>query len=314
MSAAAPFAQRLWLYQAERFPVFRHGLLIAAFGGSAPCLSALLRGPGELPSLHAVLASIACLFLFFFQLRVADEHKDADDDRKYRPERPVPRGLVTLKELRYLGFGAAAVQAILVATLYLPLLAFLALVWVWMVLMTAEFFVPVWLRARPVLYMVSHMIVMPLIDLFATATDWLPAGVEPRGAFGVALGAFLLLSFCNGAAIEIARKSWAPEDERDGVETYSRLWGAHKAGLVAATIMFAGLACAALVHALSGAPIVFLVLLMLGAGVGVGAAYVYAAKATRAAAKRLENFSGLWVLASYMCLGVLPMGLRLWTG
>ncbi|MES1157418.1 MAG: UbiA family prenyltransferase [Alphaproteobacteria bacterium] len=314
MSAAAPFAQRLWTYQAERFPVFRHGALIAAFGGSAPCLSALLRGPGELPTLHAVIVSIICLFLFFFQLRVADEHKDAEDDRKYRPERAVPRGLISLKELRTLGFGAAAIQAVLVATLYLPLLAFLALVWAWMVLMTAEFFVPVWLRARPILYMVSHMIVMPLIDLFATATDWLPAGVEPHGAFGAGLGAFLLLSFCNGAAIEIARKSWAPEDERPGVETYSKLWSPHKAGLVAATIMWAGLACAAFVHAVSGAHVAFLIALIIGAGAGVGAAYFYAAKPTHAAAKRLENFSGLWVLASYMCLGVLPMGLRLWTG
>lgn len=29
----------------------------------------------------------------------ADEHKDNEDDTKYRMERPVPRGLVTLKEL-----------------------------------------------------------------------------------------------------------------------------------------------------------------------------------------------------------------------
>ena len=43
---------RLWEYQAERFPVFKHGALIVAFGASAVCLSAMLRDGG--PSLVAI--------------------------------------------------------------------------------------------------------------------------------------------------------------------------------------------------------------------------------------------------------------------
>jgi 4-hydroxybenzoate polyprenyltransferase len=83
---------RLWAYQAERFPLVKHGVLIAAFGASAVCLSALLRG--DAPSLMALAVAVLVLFGFFFQLRVADEHKDNADDSKFRPERPVPRGLV----------------------------------------------------------------------------------------------------------------------------------------------------------------------------------------------------------------------------
>lgn len=313
MNATAPFAQRLWTYQAERFPVVRHGLLIAAFGGSAPCLSALLRGPDAAPTPQAVLVSIVCLFLFFFQLRVADEHKDAEDDRAYRPERPVPRGLISLRELRGLALASAAIQFALVMTLYPPLLAFLMLTWAWMVLMTAEFFVPVWLRARPLLYMASHMVVMPLIDLFATATDWLPHRVEPTGSFGFALGAFLLLSFMNGVAIEVARKCWAPEDERQGVETYSKLWGPNRAGAVAGFAMAAGLGCAVVVHAVSRANGLLLWPLIGFGLLGMSAAYLYLTKPTHAHAMRLESFSGIWVLANYLCVGVLPMLLRLWT-
>ena len=48
-------AARLWTYQAERFPVFQHGALIAAFGASAVCLSALLRGGA--PDLVAILVA-----------------------------------------------------------------------------------------------------------------------------------------------------------------------------------------------------------------------------------------------------------------
>jgi hypothetical protein len=56
-----------------------------------------------------------------------------------------------------------------------------------------------WLKARPFLYLVSHMLIMPLIDLFVTATEWLTrAGSPPAG-----LWLFLLLSFANGCVLEI---------------------------------------------------------------------------------------------------------------
>jgi hypothetical protein len=45
-----------------------------------------------------------------------------------------------------------------------------------MAVMTKEFFVPEWLKKRPIVYMVSHMAIMPLIDLYATACDWLAGG------------------------------------------------------------------------------------------------------------------------------------------
>ena len=125
-SAAKPsrgFAARLWEYQAERFPVFKHGALIAAFGASAVCLSALLRG--ATPNLLAVAVAVLVLFGFFFQLRVADEHKDNEDDTKYRPERPVPRGLVTLKELRGVAMAGAVAQVGLTVLLDWTLFALL---------------------------------------------------------------------------------------------------------------------------------------------------------------------------------------------
>jgi 4-hydroxybenzoate polyprenyltransferase len=311
VSAAAPLASRLWRYQAERFPIGQHGLLIAAFGGAAACLSALLRGAAA-PQPFSIVVSVICLFLFFAQLRIADEHKDAEDDRAFRPERPVPRGLVTLRELRLVAVAAAVVQAALVIALHPPLFLFLGAVWAWMALMSAEFFAPVWLRARPILYMASHMVVMPLIDLFASATDWLPAGEKPAGGFPIALGFFLVLSFANGVALEIARKSWAPEDERPGVETYSKLWGARRSSYAIAGAVLGGFACAVFVHRVSGAPLSFLIALALVAGASAIAALRYGASPTRAHAKQLELVSGLWVLASYLCLGVLPVIARLW--
>ena len=305
-----PLAARLREYQAERFPVFKHGALIAAFGTSAVSVSALLRE--GTPSAGAMIAAVVALFCFFVQLRVADEHKDHADDVRYRPERPVPRGLISLKELRWVAWGAAGVT--LAATWWLDwrLTWLLLAVWGWMALMTKEFFAPAALKAKPLLYMVSHMAVMPLIDLYATATDWLPAGVAPGGAHGGGLAAFLLLSLANGVSLEIARKAWAPEDEREGVETYSKLWGVKAAGYAAAAAMFAGLVLSAYVHVETGAHPVFLAGLLIVAAIAVFAAIDYAAEGTRKTAQRLELVSGIYVLGNYILLGVGPMAERVW--
>jgi 4-hydroxybenzoate polyprenyltransferase len=299
-AARASLMSRLWVYQAERFPVVKHGMLIAAFGASAVCLSALLRGPEATPSLHAIAVSIIVLFCFFFQLRVADEHKDNAEDTKYRPERPVPRGLVTLKELRGVAMTAGALQLVLSATLGWGLVGLLLLVWGWMAVMTKEFFAPRALKKRPVLYMVSHMAVMPLIDLYATACDWAPAGEKAAG-FGLVLSAFLALSLFNGIVLE-----------REGVETYSRLWGPGRAGLAVAVAAFVGLVLSAYVHVQSGAGLVFLLGLLAVAAWLMYAAIEYATGPAVKTAKHLEVASGGFVLANYLLLGVLPMIERAW--
>ncbi len=305
----ATFVVRLWQYQAERFPLVKHGALIAAFGASAVCLSALLRGAA--PNPVAILVAVLVLFGFFVQLRVADEHKDNEDDARFRPERPVPRGLVTLAELRGVAIAVGAAQLALTAWLDWTLIVFVLAVWAYMAVMTKEFFVPKWLKARPIIYMVSHMLIMPLIDLFATACDWHPAGVALHEDFGLTLGAFLLLSLVNGAAIEIARKSWAPETEREGVETYSKLWGAGVAGVVVMAIVLAGFGLAAFINVRSEAGLWVLGGLALVTAWTSWCAIDFAGTPTSKTSKVLETSSGVFVLANYLLLGVIPLLLSL---
>ena len=102
---------RWWIYQKERFPLAAYIPLIGAFSFCAVSLSWMLRGQTGLPPTGAlIVAFIGCL-LFFLQLRIADEFKDFAEDARYRPYRPVPRGLVTLRELGVLFVIAALVQA-----------------------------------------------------------------------------------------------------------------------------------------------------------------------------------------------------------
>lgn len=307
-TARAGLPIRLWRYQQERFPLVKHGVLIACFSFCAVCLSALLRGDLAWPSWQSGLTAFVVLLLAFLQLRIADECKDYASDARYRPERPVPRGLVTLTELRVVGWVAAAVQAILACWLHPLLLLPLGMIWGYMGLMRVEFGVPTWLQQRPFAYLWTHMLIVPLLDGFATAVDWLPHGrAIPPG-----LGWFLAVSFFNGIVIEIGRKTWAPPQERTGVESYSSIWGIKHA--IAVWLAAIGLALSsALVVAWQinffwpvGLTLLSMASVLTWQGVG------FVRRPTPAGAKWLENSSGLWVAGLYLILGIMPMGVGLW--
>ena len=297
---------RWWVYQQERFPVVAHGALILAFSASAVALSALLRR--EWPTVAAIAVAFVSAFLFFFQLRVSDEFKDADEDRRYRPYRPVPRGLVTLAELARLGVAAAVVQVALALWLDPRLLVVLVGVWVYMALMAREFFATEWLKARPFTYLWSHMLVVPLVDLYATACDWLPASTAPPAG----LTWFLLASFLNGVVVEIGRKLRAPMDEEVGVETYSAVWGRPRAvgGFVVALVLAAGSATLAGVAVGAGTAVATCGALAVLASAVMASGYLRAP--LTGAGKRFEVLSGVWTLAMYVSVGILPLTLQWW--
>ncbi|HAX78516.1 MAG TPA: hypothetical protein DCY88_22465, partial [Cyanobacteria bacterium UBA11372] len=215
---------RWWVYQKERFPVLKHGLPIAVFSISAVSYSVLVHGR-RMPSLAAMVVAFVSVFFFFLQMRIADEFKDFADDARYRPYRPVPRGLVSLRELGWVGVGTAIIQLGLAFWLSPRLALLLGLVWCYFGLMCKEFFVRDWLKAHPLAYMLSHLVYVPLINLYASACDWLVVGTVPSAN----LVWFLVASFLTGTAIEIGRKIRAPEGEEFGVETYSAIWGRGKA-------------------------------------------------------------------------------------
>jgi len=288
-------------YQRERFPLAAHGPLVLAFSFSAVSYSSLLRGAG-LPPLKNIIVAFITAILFFFQLRVADEFKDFEDDSRWRPYRPVPRGLVKLPELAVLAGIGAAIQLALALWLAPGLTPFLLLVWAYMGVMTKEFFVSEWLKARPVVYLVSHMAIMPLIDLYATACDWRAAGApSPPG-----LVWFLFVSFLNGVVIEVGRKLRAPELEEEGVETYTVLWGTKVAPTVWAAAVAATAACALQAARCIHFVVPDAILLAVLVALAVVTAARFTARPETKRAKWFEPVSGLWTLSMYLSLGALP--------
>jgi 4-hydroxybenzoate polyprenyltransferase len=293
-----------WIvYQRERFPLLAHASLVAAFSVSAVCFSSLVRGRSGPSSIWPLIVAFVTCLLFFLQLRIADEFKDCEEDKRFRPYRPVPRGLVTLRELAVVAAGAALVQLVLAVTLEPSLVWLLLIVWGYLVLMTREFFAAAWLRQRPLAYMASHMVILPLIDLYATACDWRVAGLArpPDGLFW-----FLVVSFLNGVVVEIGRKTRVPDDEEPGVETYSALWGldgALRAWLTA--IALTGAAAWRAAERIGTATPTLLLLFVLAAVCFAGTSRLRRS-VPRGSGRVVEMLSGVWTLVMYLGLGALP--------
>jgi len=297
---------RLWIYQAERFPLARTVPLLLAFSASSVTASAHLAGR-PVPGPAAYATAFLVVLVFFWQVRVADEVKDADVDRRYRPERPIPRGLVSLRLIVGLGLAAGLIALAASAAFDPRVTLLVVLVWAWLGLMTVEFFAPKLLHASPALYLATHMAIMPLIDLVLTGCEWVPAGAGlPPGIW-----TFLLMSLANGCVAEFGRKIWAPANERPGVDTYSSAWGIRRA-----CAALAGAWLAALVAFIAYGVIVAMTWWYVAAGVLASlplatSVAAFVADPSTAAQKRLETMSGVWILLCYVLAATLPFWLRL---
>lgn len=303
MSKTYSFFEKWNIYQASRFPLLKHGLLILAFSSSAVSFSAMISGRTSPEMLSYIVAFITC-FLFFLQLRIADEFKDYDEDCLYRSYRPVPQGIITLKELKYLFIIASAIQLTAAAFLDIKLAGILLVVWVYLACMSKEFGIKPWLKAHPITYMWSHMLIMPMVDFYATATDWILFSTPPYALYW-----FVALSFFNGINLEIGRKIRSQKDEENGVETYSVLWGAKKATTAwLSMVLLTGLCAIGASYYLPtpffSIVIGFVTVYML---ISIYQTLQFLKDTVNGSGKVFENLSGLFTLGVYLLLGLIPL-------
>lgn len=297
------FFQKWNIYQSTRFPLFKNFLLILAFSSSAVSYSAMSNERTSTELLSYIVAFITCI-LFFLQLRIADEFKDYEEDCLYRNYRPVPQGIITLKELKNLFIICSAIQLFSALFLNIKLIPFLLITWIYLFLMSHEFGIKKWLKAHPVTYLLSHMIIMPMVDFYATATDWINyTSLPPHSLYW-----FVALSFFNGLNLEIGRKIRSPEDEENGVETYSFLWSKEKACSVWIGMIFLTGLCS--IGAAFYLPKIFFFIIIsfviLYIFLVIYKTKMFLKNPIKGAGKIFENLSGIFTLSIYLLLGLIP--------
>jgi 4-hydroxybenzoate polyprenyltransferase len=199
----------------ERFPPVPQLILVSLLVISGYTMSATVwlgdagapRAPLPASTLLLTLVGGA---LFIFHLRLFDDVKDAETDRIIAPSRPIPRGLVSEREMD--AFAAILIMVQGIAFAAVGPMAFLlwAVAAGYTVLMRVEFFVGSWLDRHVLTYATSHMVVMGLvlaalvgagIESMELQQVSLRDAIEDPRMFGACAAAVLL-----GIGFEIGRK------------------------------------------------------------------------------------------------------------
>lgn len=304
---SASFLKRFYIYQKERFPLIGHGLLVASFSFSAIAYSIICRGQQGFVSWKIYAVGIFTTITLFLLVRIFDEFKDAEDDALYRKELPVPRGLVSFRELATIGIIVAFLQILVNIYFFPKMLIIYFIVIGYLSLMGKEFFVAEWLKKHQFWYVTSHMLIIPLIDIYASGLDWLLGGVPaPKG-----LIFFFAVSFMNGIVLEIGRKIRTPEKESEGVNTYTSMLGTNRAVFLWIFILLVtlSLSVGACIYAGYG----MTAFIVLGSVFVLCSlpAFLFLYNKTNKLSKMIEYSSALWTISMYLTLGGGPMISRL---
>lgn len=266
---------------------------------------------------YKLLPLFIIIFMFFFQLRITDEFKDYEEDLKYRSYRPVQRGVISLKTLRKIGIATVIVQIILAHVINPKLIYFMLLVWIYMFLMTKEFFIKNWLTERILIYAFSHVVIMIFITLVIVKgtgyilqnhfleTLYLSLKKYEKNIF-IGLIPLFALNYLNGIVLEIGRKTRRADEEEHGVQTYSKLWGRKKAVVILSLLfiieyflVILGLAHTYKEYFLFGGLTLLVILI-------VSIYFMVKFLKKNLSGKIVETVSGLWIIFSSMSLGLLP--------
>ncbi len=294
--------RRLYIYQKERFPLIGHGLLILAFSFSAIAYSRTCRGIENFISLPVFAGAFFISFTLFALLRLSDEQKDKEDDAQFRPQLPVPRGLVTLAELSRITWIIIAAQVAAILLLFPKMLVFYAVILLYLYLMRHEFFIAAWLKKHQFWYVISHMFIIPFVDIFVSGTDWYLAGVTPPAG----LLFFFAVSYMNGIVLEVGRKMKAVADEKEGVLTYTTMLGKKATWLWISVLLLTYLLSMGAGYYTSHGNIIFIVLTVILIICSFPAIMFYREGAAKWA-KLVEHSSAVWTLSMYLVLGAAPM-------
>lgn len=272
-------------FLSERFPPASHVPMVALFAGFHAAISCVaFLTPGT-------LAAFALSLVFFLKLRLYDELKDLDTDRILHPERPLPRGLVSVREVHRALAGVLVLETAFAfawggwtGIVFLPAVG-------WSLLMFREFFLGTWLRRHLTTYAVTHTFVVVLLSLSLRSLLSGQAGALPGlrdlAAFlPSALGCWLVFN-----VFEFARKTFASSEEREGIDTYSKVWG--RSGAVALTASQA--VGAALLASNDGRPAGTAHAVVGLSALGCVGAF-YLVRDTQEAAKVFRAAAGLWIL------------------
>ena len=226
------FFKRFYEFQKERLQ-----LEVLIFTTSAVVLSSIAvslpLGENIFSFWKEIIVSFVTLLLFMFHIRVLDEHKDYEFDSKYHKDRPIQRGLISLKELLVLDIIGLII--IFALNIFFPVRAtiFLLITLGYTLLAGNEFFMKRWIRKKFFLYNFLNLLQLLFLQFYLYSL------IDPKFSFqNILLSVHFVFVLFNVGIIEFARKLKAKSEETDAKDTYSSRLGIRKSVIVYILLCF----------------------------------------------------------------------------
>ncbi|HYO75742.1 MAG TPA: UbiA family prenyltransferase [Thermoanaerobaculia bacterium] len=294
-------ARNFLAYLNERFPPIANVLLILTYYSSNQFLAIVLTRPGE--AMHYdrwSFLGMLMLVCFFFHIRVFDEHKDYEEDCRHYPHRVLQSGRITLRHLKIAVAIAIAIQLAVVIARGPQVFTAWAIAFAFTLLMLREFFAAAFLKRHFILYATSHMLIMPLLSLlvFSFATRRWPWEAPAWFWVYAFVGFFVTFNW------EVSRKIRAPEQEVEGVESYTKIFGTFGAAYVVLAIRAIDTALVAAVGHHLGASNWFYIALLALYAVCLAGFFQYRFRPTPRHAKMMEVYAGMYMIVFDLLVAV----------
>ena len=285
------FFKKWATYQKERFPVVVYGLYIFCIVFAIFCYtSTVFDNVGE-PNFILLIPMFVFAFLQYLMVRIVDEFKDFEEDSKYRPYRPVPRGLVTLKELKVLFVICVLIQIAIAFVFNKENMLLLFGFWLFFALFCKDFFIKKFLDNHILLTVVIDEFLIVFLGLYLASFV---------GEINSLVIYILLMVYFVSWVVEIARKVRCKEDEEEGVKTYTAVLGIGKTIFVLFIIEM--LLMLLQVNILGNEHLLWIVLLYAVTDI---INILFAERKTKKYAKLVELSANVYIVIMYLSMGLL---------
>ena len=208
-----------WEFTSERFEPLSHFFMIALFFG-AHYLVADASKYVILEPIHLAWVTLGTA-AFFMKLRFYDEIKDFETDVTFNPTRPLPRGLLKQFDMKKGIEHCIILEIIFFTSCGMPGFVAIILAIGYSLLMYKEFYIGEKIRPHLTTYATSHTVVTIFLSLaiFSALSRYYPWDHEADFYY------FSIMSWLLFNIFELGRKIYQPCEEREGVATYSSIWG-----------------------------------------------------------------------------------------
>lgn len=283
-------------YQKERFP-----FAVLIFTTLSVVLSSAAIVVSESTSFSSltipiIVGTMTCL-LFMFNIRVFDDFKDKGFDNKYHKERPVQRGLISLKELNIINLVSIVFQVILNAFISLGAFIYWILAMCYSLIAKKEFFIKNYIRKRFILYNFLNLMQMFFLQIYLYAI------IEPNFSFKDPL-VFIHFIFVlsNALILEVARKLKSKHNESKGLDTYSSRYGVRKSSYIYAGSYLVTYLFFLVIFLQINFSIIILLLSLLSLVLIIYSTIYYATKRSKLSTKVLEGIAILFYLSMHLLI------------